>query len=501
MKQITTLDDPREQLAPDQQRYQRMLLLVIMLSVMAFGSLMTIVTVSLDLIATDLNSSVSTITWTITGLMVAVAVTTPIGGKLGDLYGNRPMLLIGLAGGVVTTVLCSLAWDAPSLIAFRVLFGVFGGLVNPNAMSLMIHAYGVERRATALGWFNFAMTGSPVIGVVVSGPLIDSQGWRPVFAGFAAVSALALVVAWFVARPTPTQDDVKLDLLGAATLALAVLAGLLTITSFLGSYRTDGWGSAFSNPVALGLALLCGVGVRLFIVAERRSEAPLLKLAYFGRRNFTLPMVAAALMQFAYMGGFVVTPRLLDKGYGWTVGAAALLIAFRPLAFSLASILGGKAPSVLGLRPPIVMGTLLMIASMVAFTGASFLTSLNGIGLIAAGLVLSGVASGVSMPSVAATMVGSVDKSDMGIAVGMNQQMTMIGIVCGIQTMSVLLGDTASATPARFATTYGFGGLIAIGSLACALMIRSQSVNDRAVETTAPDPVPAPAPTRAVTTA
>ncbi len=477
MKQITTLAASDTLVSPDQRRYQRLLLLVIMLSVMAFGSLMTVVTVSLDLIATDLDSSVSTMTWTITGLMVAVAVTTPIGGKLGDIHGNRKMLLIGLAGGVVTTVLCALAWNAASLIAFRVLFGVFGGLVNPNGMSLMIHAYGVENRAKALGWFNFAMTGSPVIGVVLSGPLIDSQGWRPVFGAFGAVTTVALVVAFFVARPTPRQEGAPLDLAGAGTLALGVLSGLLFITQVVNPVK--GFSGAVADPLAWAMLAVCVVAFRLFVMIERRVDAPLLKLDYFNRRNFTMPMIAASLTQFAYMGGFVVTPRLLDKGYGWTVGSAALLIAFRPAAFSGASILGGRMPSVIGLRKPIIIGTMFMLASMACFVAASPLDSLVGIGLIAGGLGLSGVAAGVSQPSVAATMVGSVDRADMGIANGMNQQVTMIGIVCGIQTMSVLIGDTASATPGRFMGTYAFGGFIAFLGFLAAVAVRPQSISDQ----------------------
>ena len=92
-----------------------------MLAVMAFGSLMTIVTVSLDEIATDLDSSRATLTWMITGLMLAVAVMTPIAGKLGDIKGHRRMFLLGLAGGVLTTALSAMAWDATSLIVLRTL--------------------------------------------------------------------------------------------------------------------------------------------------------------------------------------------------------------------------------------------------------------------------------------------------------------------------------------------------------------------------------------------
>jgi DHA2 family multidrug resistance protein len=101
------------------------LLGIIMLAVTAFGTLMTLVTVSLDTMAEDLGSSRATMTWTITGLMLTMAVFTPLAGTLGDIWGHRKVLLLGLGGGAIATALCGVAWSAGSLIGFRVLFGMF----------------------------------------------------------------------------------------------------------------------------------------------------------------------------------------------------------------------------------------------------------------------------------------------------------------------------------------------------------------------------------------
>ena len=222
-----TADAPAHRSVPvatpgaEDRRYQRLLLGVVMLAVMTFGSLMTIVTVSLDLIADDIGSSRATLTWMITGLMLAMAVATPIAGKLGDIRGHRTLFLFGLAGGLVTTLLSSIAWDATSLIAFRVLFGLTGAMMMPSGMALMMQAYGADRRATAMGWYQFAMTGAPTLGLVVGGPLIDIVGWRTIFVGFACVTATALVLGYRVVRPTPRQPDQPVDYLGASLFAHA----------------------------------------------------------------------------------------------------------------------------------------------------------------------------------------------------------------------------------------------------------------------------------------
>ena len=440
---ITTT--PPESYATD-RRYQRVLLVVVMLAVTAFGSLMTLITVALDDMGADLGASRVTMTWAITGLMLIMAVATPMAGTLGDVHGHRKVLLIGLLGGAVATFLCGLAWNAPSLIFFRVLFGLFAAMVNPNAMSLMMHAYGAERRATAVGWFQFAVTGAPTLGLIAGGPLIDATGWRTIFFVFAGVSLIAFLVGAPLLRPMPRQVGRPLDVRGATSLGLGVLGVLLTITELV----SGRFGLLLVVWVAVAIGFLAN-----FVHVERTVAAPMLKLEYLHRREFSMPLLSAAAVQFAYMGGFVITPALLSRRYGWTTGAIALLMMPRPGAFSVASLAGGWLPSRIGFRWPIMIGALSMAASMIAFAVASPLTGAVGIGLIVLGLVLSGVASGISQPSVAAMSVNAVDEADLGIANGMNQQMVFVGIVAGIQTMNVLVGESLDS--ARFVQTYLVG--------------------------------------------
>ncbi|MEM9562543.1 MAG: MFS transporter [Actinomycetota bacterium] len=461
----------------EDRRYQRVLLGVVMLAVMTFGSLMTIVTVSLDLIADDVGSSRATLTWMITGLMLAMAVATPIAGKLGDIRGHRRLFLLGLVGGLVTTLLSAAAWDAASLIAFRVLFGLTGAMMMPSGMALMMQAYGAERRATAMGWYQFAMTGAPTLGLVVGGPLIDIIGWRALFVGFAGVTALALAIGFRVLRPTPRQADQPLDYPGAAALGAAVLAGLLAITRLSAGLQDGSAVDALLDPALLALVATCVTMAFGFVAVERRSPAPMLKLGYFRRRNFTLPMVSAALVQFAYMGGFVVTPALLGTIYGLGVGTIALVMVPRPGVFSLASPVGGYLATRIGEKRPIILGAVLMVASMAAFAVAAIVdvdrSMTVGLVLIIVGLALSGASAGVSQPSVAAMVAGAVDEADLGIANGMNQQIMFIGIVSGIQTMNVLVGDGAG--PSRFAATFAVGLVAAVLGLVAAFGVSERS--------------------------
>jgi MFS family permease len=450
--------------------YRRRLLLTVMLAVMGFGSLMTIVTVSLKVIADDLDSSRTTLGWIVTGLMLTMAVLTPLGGKLGDIRGHRKMFLIGLTGSVVTTALAAVAWNAGSLITFRVLFGMSGALVQPNAMALMMAAYGPKRRATAMGWFQFATTGAPTIGLVVGGPMVDVIGWRGIFWVFAAVSVVALVAAFVVLRESELGDPVPLDIIGSVTLGATILLALLAVSR--------GVAAGISDPLTLAMAGGSGLALVAFIRTERSAPFPLLKLAYFRRHSFTAPLAANALNQFAYMGGFVVTPLLLsDSIYGYAVGTVALAMAPRPGAFAVSAPLGGWIATRVGEGPPMIAASTMMVASMVSFAAGSRPGALV---FVLAGLVLSGAAAGIGAPSYTSLVVRSVDPSDVGVATGMNQTMLFMGIVSGIQIMLVVLGDSPSQ--ARYAGTFLAGAAIAgLGLVASA--IAAASVNRRSAAT------------------
>jgi MFS family permease len=178
------------------------------------------------------------------------------------------------------------------------------------------------------------------------------------------------------------------------------------------------------------------------------------------------------------MGGFVVTPALLGSRYGLSVGAIALLLVPRPGAFSAASPIGGYLPTVIGERKPIVIGSAGMVAAMIAFAAASGMNGAAGLAVIVMGLVLTGLSAGIREPAAASMIVGAVDPGDMGIANGMNQQVTFIGVVSGIQTMNVFVGD--DATTRQFVLTFTIGAAIAGLGLLAALAARDRP-GDRSV--------------------
>ncbi|MFK8023343.1 MAG: MFS transporter [Ilumatobacter sp.] len=445
--------------------YPRRLLLTVIAGIVVFSSSMTIVSASLPTMAEDLNSTESFLAWAVTGLFLVMAVGTPILGRLGDVFGHRRLFIAGSLVLGVGTVFCGLAPTAFAFVAARMFVGLGIAATFPSAMALIMDAYPEHRRSEAMGWFQMAMTGAPVMGLIVGGPLIDAFGWRALFAVLAPISLVGTTLAWRIIRPDAARDDdkpVSIDWSGAASLAAATLGFLL----FLERGATAG----FSDPLALTLVGGAVLSLAGFVWIEQRVEQPMLRLDYFRRRNFTGPLIANPLSQFAYMGGFVIAPLLLDELFGYTVSAIALVLLARPLVYSVFSPLGGRLATTVGERRMIIAGSTLMVASMLAWVAGARWTNLP---MIILGLVLSGLAMGLASPSYSTTVAAAVDDGDLGIANAMGSTMMNIGMLMGIQTMFLVLGSGRG--PDDFATVFLFGAVVAAVGLVGGLMVSSST--------------------------
>jgi MFS family permease len=438
----------------------RRLLGTVLAAIIVFSSSMTIVSASLPTMADDLDSTESFLSWSVTGLFLMMAVGTPVLGRLGDVHGHRRVFLLGAGVLSLGTVLCGLAPTAAAFVAARMVVGLGIAATMPNSMALIMAAYPVHRRAEAMGWFQMAMTAAPVLGLIVGGPLIEAFGWRSVFAVLAPISFVGVTVAWRVIPRSAPGPSVPIDWWGAATLAIATLGLLL--------YLERGGSAGFSDPLALTLIAVAAASLFAFVQIERRVARPMLRLDYFRRRNFTGPLIAQPLSQFAYMGGFLISPLMLDELFGYSVGVISLVLLFRPAMYSVSSPVGGRLATVAGERPMIVSGSVLMAVSMIAWVGAAHWESLP---LVIVGLLLSGLAMGLASPSYSTAIAGAVDDGDLGIANGMGSTMMNIGMLTGIQAMFTVLGDGRG--PDDFAVVFAFGAAVAALGLVGAAMVRS----------------------------
>jgi EmrB/QacA subfamily drug resistance transporter len=446
--------------ARESDRYRWWVLWTALAGLFATGFTITILAVSLGDVARDLGASETALTWTVTGPFLALALSMPLFGKIGDVRGHRRVYLIGLAGFTVATFLTALAWDGTSLIAIRSLGAIPGAATGPASMALIMRAFPEEDRVKAMGWWSLVGAGAPVLGLVAGGPLVDAIGWRAIFLVQAPLALLALLVAIPILHETPRMEREPIDYPGALTLAVATVAALLGLS--VGSQV--GW----TGPVVLGLFAVAPLAVAAFVGIERRADHPLLPLRFFAERNFTASLVAQFMSNFGYMGGFIITPLLMEDVFGFTVAATSLAMICRPLSFSLSSPVAGYVAVRVGERSASVLGCVLVVVSLACFAAGAAGESL---GLVFAALVLSGLGLGTSQPSLISSAANAVDTESLGVANAAQVMVTQIGVVAGIQVLSTIQGGASST--GSFTVAYLAGGVVAVLGVAGAVFVRS----------------------------
>jgi EmrB/QacA subfamily drug resistance transporter len=450
--------------------YRWWVLVSVLAGLFASGFTLTILAVSLKDIASELGASETSLTWVITGPFLALALTMPLFGKLGDINGHRRVYLLGLAGFTIGAALTALAWSGPSLIAIRVLGSIPGAATGPTSMALIMRAFPEDDRVKAMGWWALVAAGAPVIGLVAGGPIVDAIGWRWIFVAQVPLSLIALVVGVIVLHETPRKAREPIDVAGAATLGIATVSALLALT--LGAELT------WTNPAVIGLLVLSPLALWAFVRCERRAADPLLPLEFFRRRDFTASLVSQGTTNFAYMGGFIVTPLLMENRFGFSVAATSLAMVCRPLSNSIASPIGGYLAARVGERRAAVTGTILVAVSMGFF---AFAASGDVLVLVFVALVLSGIGLGGSAPSLITVVANTVDAEDLGVANAAQQMVAMIGTVAGIQVLSTIQGGSDDAGP--FTAAYLVGGAVAVIGVIAAGFVHSTT---RAPSSSAP---------------
>ena len=244
-------------------RYQWWVLWTVLAGLLSVNITFTVFVVALPQVAAELHTSVSTLTWTSTGPLLAFGVAAPILGKLGDLRGYRRLYLWGLSGAAVSVVLTASAPTAGVLIAARLFDGVQGAATGAASMALVLQVFSHEDRVKAMGWWALVGAGGPVLGVTIGAPIIQYFGWRALFWGELPLMAIAAVLAVIVLpsgdnsqpaeagpvdgagteeRPSPWR---QLDWTGSLTLSVSVTAGLLALNV------APSWG--FAAPATLAV--------------------------------------------------------------------------------------------------------------------------------------------------------------------------------------------------------------------------------------------------------
>lgn len=443
--------------------YAWRLLRVILIGQLPGGASISIFTLALADIGKDLDASAATLSWAVTGGILASAISGAVCGKLGDVHGHKRVYVIALGALSIASLLSGLAWNAASLIGFRSLAGVCVGASQSTSAAMIMRAFPSEERHRVVGWHQSAMTIFPAIGLLAGGPTIDAIGWRPVFFVFAALAVTGCVVSSGVIRPSERGAARRIDFTGALLLVAAIVGLLL--------YFERGKKFGFTDSVPIVCATFGVAAVAAFVAVEGRVAEPLIRLHYFTRRNFAVPTMLVAFLNYAFMGGLVVAPIMLRTQFHYSNTHASLLLFMRPALYSGTALFAGRAYEWLGERSVAIIGSAITVASMVAFALSA---AEHSLALFILGLIGSGVGFGMVAPAMAATIVNVTDPADYGVVSGMRNTISQVGVTAGAQTMTVMIG--AESVASGFRSSFLLGAGVASVGLVLSLLVRSSVV-------------------------
>ncbi len=290
---------------------------------------MTITNVALPTLAREFRAGTTTIEWVVTGYLLSLAVFIPVSGWAGDRFGTKRTFMFALGTFTLASLLCATAWSIQSLILFRVLQGVGGGMLTPVGTAMLFRAFPPEERARASAVLAIPTTVAPASGPVLGGYLTEYWSWHWIFLVNVPIGLIGLLAAAVLLREERQAQPGRLDLPGFVLSA----SGLAAVIYALAEAGRNGFGDRQVQLFGLvGLALLAA-----FVVVELRTSAPLIDVRLFRDRLFS----AANTVMFVGMGGFTgvlfLLPLLLQAERGLTPLQSGL--ATFPQAFGVVAMM------------------------------------------------------------------------------------------------------------------------------------------------------------------
>lgn len=404
-------------------------LLTVAVGVMMVALDGTVVAIANPVIQADLHASPADIQWVTSGYLLALAVFLITAGKIGDRFGHKATFLVGAAGFAATSAAIGFAGSIQTVIAFRVLQGLFGALLQPAALGLLRGAFPVEKLNMAIGIWAGVIGASTAAGPIVGGLLVEHVNWESVFFINVPVGLIAVALGLWILRDVKAENAAKsFDIPGIVLLSAAMFMlvfGIIKAPAW-------GWGDGRTLAFLVGAAL----AMAAFAFWQTRAKEPLVPLSLFRSLPLSAGALLMVLMAFAFFGAIFFVTFYLQNVHGMTPVQAGVHLLPMTGMMIVGAPAAGAAIGKVGPRIPIVVG---MLLTTVAMYGMSTLTTTSGSGLMSLWFVLMGL--GISPVMVGATevIVGNAPLALSGVAGGLQQAAMQVGGSLGTAVLGALM--------------------------------------------------------------
>ncbi len=396
--------------------------------------------------------------WVFSAFLLTQTAMTVVFGKLADVYGRKPVLLVGIAIFLVGSVLCGFAWSMPSLIVFRLLQGVGAGAIQPVALTVVGDLYTVEERGKIQGWLASVWGISSVLGPLAGALIIQYLSWAWVFWINVPVGIAAAYGFITYLKEGAVRERAPVDTVGAGLFVVTVAAVMVALT--------QAGGAAPRSAVAA--AVVAGLGGVLFVLQERRAVAPMMDFGLWAKRAIATANSATLLSGMAVIGLTTFLPLYVQGVLGRSPQVAGYALTAMVLGWPVGATLCAKGFPRFGLRTPLLFG-----AGLLPVGGLAFLLLAPGGSPLVAGLGSLVMGLGMGFLNTAAIVIiqDSVGWADRGAAtasnifsrnLGSTLGATLLGVVLNISLAHPLVGEAVNYDEIRALLDHPGVGLDAV---------------------------------------
>ncbi|MBX5469408.1 MAG: MFS transporter [Thermoleophilaceae bacterium] len=411
-----------------------------------------VVITALPVIKRELGGGIETLEWTVNGYTLTFAVLLLTGAALGDRFGRRRMLALGLGVFTLGSAAAALAPSIELLIASRAVQGIGGAIVTPLTLTILTDAVPAEKRGLALGAWGGVAGLAIALGPLVGGAVTEGIAWQWIFWLNVPLGALALPLVRTRLAESYGPDG-RLDLPGLA-LASAALLGIVWAL-------VRGNGAGWTSPEVIGAAVVGVAALAAFVAWELRAPAPMLPMRFFGSRAFAAANAASLAMYAGMFGSVFLLTQFLQLVMGYspleagvrTLPWTAMPLVVNPAAGALSDRIGG--------RPIMAFG---LILDAIAFGWmAAIVAPDTPYAQLVPGLVLAGIGTAAFFAPVANVVMAAVRPEESGQASGATNAIREIGGVLGVAVLAAVFASRGDyGTPTSFVA--GFTPALTIGA-------------------------------------
>jgi EmrB/QacA subfamily drug resistance transporter len=429
----------------------------------------TAVNVALPKLQEEFNlPNFSLVQWTVIGYALAQAAVIPLAGWLSDRFGAKRIFLISIGLFTIGSLLCSLANSVETLIAFRIIQGVGGGVVIPIAMAFIYRLSPPGKVGAVMGMMGIPILLGPALGPVLAGWLVEYYSWKWIFLINIPIGIIGIILGLRTLPNIQRQMVAGLDLLG-------MLLGPLAFAALVYGVSQGGIDPVTGKSTWTDATTLTGIGVGivaliLFIIVEMNKKNPLLELRIFRSGNFTKGIIVQWISQIAMFGTMFMVPLFLQQAKGYSPFETGLIMLPQALASGVFMPIGGKLSDRFGARPLVLAGMALTTISALLLSNISAESSIVTVMLP---LALLGAGMGLFMMPLNTHLIQSAPQNLVGRVTSLTnaaQQVMMSFAIAVLMTISStkmkdLMIETGKKKPdlELFASSFGYTFMILVG--------------------------------------